>query len=168
MAPVVGMVLPKGCRRGRFQDSLPEDVKIVQDMELPDPRFLLPDGKLKKVGCTWMVFQRVPGYVRPQQLDYETYGYQGKNGEKWAPEWATHGIGLVHNANRLIDVSDPDFEFGSLATFWVELTERKQIDAFWGLDFTDIIKKTQTSFPRLAWHEAMTGLNKAIREQEKK
>ena len=119
MAPVVGMVLPKGCRRGRFQDSLPEDVKIVQDIDLPDSRFITPDGTLKPVGCTWMVFQKVKGYSRPQQLDYEPNGYKGENGGKHPPEWATHGIGLVHNANWLYTVADEDFTIGSLATFWV-------------------------------------------------
>lgn len=164
LAPVVAMVLPKGCRRGRFQDSLPKDVKIVQDLELPNSEFITQDGSLKKVGCTWMVFQRVEGYDRPQQLDYETYGYKGENGGKEAPEWATHGIGLVHNANRFYDTSLDDFTIGSLATFWVELKTEDQIKAFNSLDFSALCARTQTSFPRLTWHEAMTGLNKALRD----
>lgn len=165
LAPVVGMVLPKGCRRGRFQDSLPDDVKIVQDLELPDSRFITPDGQLKPVGCTWMVFQRVEGYSRPRQLDYEPFGYQCENGGKHPPEWATHGIGLVHNANRFYTLSDDDFSIGSLATFWVELKTEAQIKAFSSLDFSELCARTQTSFPRLTWHEAMTGLNTALRAE---
>ena len=158
------MVLPKGCRRGRFQDTLPEDVKIVQDLELPNSAFITQDGTLKEVGCTWMVFQRVEGYVRPQQLEYEPYGYRGKMCGNEPPEWATHGIGLVHNANRFYDTSAEGFTVGSLSTFWVELTTEKQLKAFRELDFTELCARTQTSFPRLTWHEVMTVLNRALRE----
>lgn len=163
LAPLVAMVLPKGCRRGRFQDQLPKDVKIVQDLDL-DCEFILPDGTTKKVGCCWMVFQRVEGYSRPQILEYEPYGYRCLNGVADPPSWATHGIGLVHNANKLYDVNDPEFKRGSLATLWLELSTEEQKKALYSIDLKPLIVRTQTSFPRVTWHEAMTYLNKAIRE----
>ncbi len=164
MAPVVAMVLPRGCRRGRFQDSLPKDVRVVMDIDLENKTFELPEGKKKEVGCCWIVFAREEGYERPQNLDYETVGYRGLNGISEPPDWATHGIGLVHNAKKLYDVQSPDFVKGSLATYWVELKTDLEVKALYELDFDDLINRTQTSFPRLCWHEAMTYLNHKILE----
>lgn len=164
VAPVVAMVLPRGCRRGRFQDSLPSDVRVALDLDLVDKTFELPNNETKQVGCCWMVFIREPGYERPQQLDYETVGYRGENGGNEPPEWATHGIGLVHNAQKIYDVKSPDFVKGSLATYWVELKTDEEVAALYRLNFQDLIDRTQTSFPRLCWHEAMTYLNRELRQ----
>jgi len=160
IAPVVAMILPKGCRRGSAIDKLPPGVKVMLDVDIPNAVFVLPDGSEKPVGCVFMVFEKIPGYLRPQILDYEPEGYRA-----WAescdwPDWATHGVGLMYSPGKVFRRNERDKGF--LATLWLKLDDRqdKLIDA---LDVEWLIARTKTSIPRLVGPEIITELNKLFK-----
>ncbi len=92
ISPVVAMVLPKGIRGAGFVDkALPKNVKIVLDLDLPDSVFLLPDGTTRKVGCAFIVYEKVEGYERDLIVTAdEPIGYQFEEGRHDWPDWATH------------------------------------------------------------------------------
>jgi len=162
VSKVVAMVLPKGCRRWKFIDSLPTDVCVRFDQELPNTNFELPDGSVKKVGCTFMVFEHIPGYVREPLLNLGELPFTWEVGGFHPPEWATHGIGLLHAANRKFTVTECEGLFkGSMETFWMGLTE-DQSKLFEKLSLNDVLAATQTSIPRLTWREVVTRWNQSL------
>ena len=162
VSKVVAMVLPKGCRRWRFIDSLPTDVCVKFDQELPNTNFELPDGSVKKVGCTFMVFEHVPGYVRKPLLNLGELPFTWEVGGFHPPEWATHGFGLLHGANRKFTVTECEGLFkGSMETFWMRLTD-EEAKMFEKLSLDGVLAATQTSIPRLTWREVVTQWNKAL------
>lgn len=92
-ADVVAMVIPKGLRSWSWWDKkVPQDIKIVFDEDLPDSSFLLPDGQIRKVGCSFMVMEKVKGYERGIVLENEPNGYRIAEGKHDWPEWATYGM----------------------------------------------------------------------------
>jgi len=162
VSKVVAMVLPKGCRRWRFIDSLPTDVCVKFDQELPNTNFELPDGSVKKVGCTFMVFEHIPGYVREPLLNLGELPFTWEVGGFHPPEWATHGFGLLHAANRKFTVTECEGLFkGSMETFWMGLTD-EEAKIFEKLSLDGVLAATQTSIPRLTWREVVTQWNKAF------
>jgi len=162
VSKVVAMVLPKGCRRWKFIDSLPEDVCVKFDQELPNTNFELPDGSVKKVGCTFMVFEHIPGYVREPLLNLGELPFTWEVGGFHPPEWATHGFGLLHAANRKFTVTECEGLFkGSMETFWMGLTD-EEAKIFEKLSLDDVLAATQTSIPRLTWREVVTQWNKVL------
>lgn len=107
ISDVVAMVLPKGCRSPKFQDSkLPKDIKIVFDKDLPDSTFLLPDGTVREVGCAFIVYERVKGYERPLLLEYAPEGYSVTSGAHDWPKGATHATCLWGSASGKIVTQD--------------------------------------------------------------
>ena len=160
---VVAMVLPKGCRRWRFIDSLPADVCVKFDQDLPFSYFDLPDGEQKKVGCTFMVFEHVEGYVRPELLKLDELPFKWEVGGFHPEEWATHGIGLLHQANRKFVVEPVDGGLFKAAqeTFWMKLN-KKQAKQFEKLNLDDVLAVTQTSIGRLTWREVVTRWNEIL------
>lgn len=163
IADVVAMVLPFGCRRITFLDKLPTDVRVVHDELIPNLSFELPDGSVKKVKCSFMVFAHEKGYERPVELDLDDSVFRWELGGSDTPEWATHGYGLWSNANKLLDVKASDFKRGCGSTMWLKLT-KAQAKKFADFDLSDIIAKTSTSFPRVAWRESVTYLNRFFKE----
>lgn len=161
VAPVVAMLLPKGCRRGTAIDRLPVDVKVILDVDIPDGTFVLPDGKEKKVGCVFMVFEKCAGYVREPILDYETKGYRGESGDQNWPEWATHGVGLLMGAGVLLTRGER--AQGYLDTLWLSLSA-EQVEKFKDLDLKWLVERTKTSIPRLVAPEVITELNKLFND----
>lgn len=160
-ADVVAMILPKGCRRHTSIDKdIPQDVKVVVDEDLPDSTFLLPDGTERTVGCVFMVFERVRGYKRGYLIDQEPVGYRAESGSSEWPDWATHGVGCLHTAGKYFG---REREKGCLETYWLELTP-KQAKVVGAIDWAPIIKRTQTSIPRLLAGEVRTAINKALRD----
>ena len=157
VAKVVAMLLPKGCRRGSAIDTLPRNVKVILDVDVPDTTFILPDGKEKKVGCVFMVFEQVEGYTREPLLDYEPVGYRAESGGQEWPEWATHGVGLLMGAGVLLTKGGR--ERGYLDTLWLELND-EQAEKFLTLDLKWLVARTQTSIPRIVKPEVLTELNK--------
>ena len=162
IAPVVAMLLPKGCRRGTAIDRLPSDVKVVLDVDIPDGAFVLPDGKEKKVGCVFMVFERCEGFVREKLLDYSPVGYRGESGGQEWPEWATHGVGLFMWGAG-VQLVRGERERGYLYTYWLDLTP-EQAEKFQNLDLVWLVEKTKTSIPWLGAPEVITELNKLLNE----
>ena len=163
VSKVVAMVLPKGCRRWKFIDSLPEDVCVRFDQELPNNNFELPDGSVKKVGCTFMVFERVSGYVRKPLLNLGELPFTWEVGGFHPPEWATHGLGMYGStANRKFTVTECEGLFkGSMETFWMGLTT-EEAKMFEKLTLDCVLAATQTSIPRLTWREVVTQWNKVL------
>lgn len=159
ISDVVAMILPWGCRRITFIDKLPRDVRVVVDEDLEDDGFLLPDGTTKKVKCTWMVFAHEPGYERPLELDLDDTVFQWELGASSPPDWATHGFGLWSNAHAFFDVNKPNFVKGAGATMWLKLGAR-EAEIFNDFDMRGVVQKTSTSFPRIAWRESVTYLNR--------
>ena len=160
VANVVAMVLPKGCRRWRFIDELPSDVCVVVDQDLPSPLFDLPDGTQKKVGCTFMVFERKPGYKRPPLLNLTELPFKWEVGGFHPPDWATHGVGLLHAAGRRFAVEEVEGGLFKAAqeTFWMGLSP-EQAGLFDRLTLNDVLERTATSIPRLTWREVVTRWN---------
>ncbi len=144
-------------RRGTAIDRLPADVKVILDVDIPHSVFVLPDGKEKKVGCVFMVFERCPGYVRAPLLEYEAKGYRAESGDQHWPEWATHGVGLYMGAG--LPLAKGEREQGYLDTLWLSLTT-EQSEKFKDLDLGWLVDRTKTSFPRLVAPEVLTELNK--------
>jgi hypothetical protein len=159
ISDVVAMVLPLGCRRITFIDKLPPDVKVLLDEELEENEFDLPEGVKKKVRCAWMVFAHEKGFERPLELDLDDAVFQWEVGVNEPPLWATHGFGLWSNAHAFFDVDDPNFTKGAGATMWLKLSE-KHASVFRDFNMHDIVKRTSTSFPRIAWRESVTYLNR--------
>ena len=132
------------------------------DQELPNTEFELPDGSLKKVGCTFMVFEHVEGFVRDPLLNLTELPFTWEVGGFHPPEWATHGIGLLHAANRKFTVNKCEGLFkASMETFWMDLTE-DQSELFEKLSLDDVLAVTQTSIPRLTWREVVTRWNQSL------
>jgi predicted RNA methylase len=156
---VVAMVLPFGCRRITFIDKLPRDVRILVDEEIKDDGFELPNGAKKKVKCTWMVFAHEPGYQRPLELDLDNSVFRWELGGSKPPNWATHGLGLWSNAGTLFEVRSESFQRGAGSTMWLNLN-KKEAERFFDFEMAEIIAKTSTSFPRIAWREGVTYLNR--------
>jgi hypothetical protein len=159
ISDVVAMILPFGCRRITFIDKLPPDVKVLLDEDLKDSEFDLPGGVKKNVRCTWMVFAHEKGYTRPLELDLDDTIFQWEPGGHEPPPWATHGLGLWSNAHSFFNVNDPLFTKGAGSTMWLKLS-KKEAKKFTEFDMHEIIKKTSTSFPRIAWRESVTYLNR--------
>lgn len=95
LTDVVAMVLPRGLRKPSWLDKrMPRDIKIILDEDLPCSNFLLPDGSFKKVGCYFLVLERVKGYDRGLILPKAPLGYRYESGEHDWPEWATYATCL--------------------------------------------------------------------------
>lgn len=165
IANVVGMVLPKACRRDHFIDTLPPDVRIVEDRNLEDKdftEFILPDGSEKKVGCIFMVFSHVKGYVRKQRADYHEEGYTGKSDGNVPPEWATHFVPLIYNhAGKLVKVGS-DHPKPALSNYYMALS-KKQAKALEDFSMMDVVARTRTSYPAVSWYDVRTAINKHLR-----
>lgn len=166
LAPVVAMVLPKGCRRHTVYDKdLPNDVRIVVDKPLPISTFELPDGRVKEVGTVLIVYSKEPGYSRGKLLEYESHGYREE--ERWTskaelvagawPKWATHGICQWGAAGKMFDRSHR----GYARAIWLQLTD-EQAEKIASIDFTPLADRTKTSVPMLTRPEILTEINKAL------
>lgn len=167
---VVAMILPKGCRRGNFIDTLPEDVRVVEDRMLEDRdtvKFVLPDGSTKAIGCVFMVFERVPSYVRKKRCEYFEEGYTGKKGDNQWPDWATHHVPLQFkpHCGRLYARAGRYKDRGGLDSYYVQLTD-EQAAKLEGFHMDEWWERTQTTFPGLSWYEVRTALNQALRGEE--
>ena len=91
VSDIVAMILPRGLRKPTWFDrSVPRDIKIVLDEDLPSSSFLLPDGTYKEVGCYFLVLERKPGYDRGQILPTSPDGFRFEKGEHDWPSWSTH------------------------------------------------------------------------------
>jgi hypothetical protein len=132
-------------------------VKVVLDVDIPNSVFVLPDGKEKKVGCVFMVFEQVEGYEREPLLDYEPRGYRGERSDQYWPDWATHGVGLLMGAG--VPLKRGERDQGYLETLWLELTPEQE-KRFETLDLKWLVERTKTSIPRLVAPEVYTELNK--------
>lgn len=164
---VVAMILPKGCRRGNFIDTLPEDVRVVEDRLLEDKekvKFVLPDGSAKAIGCVFMVFERVPGYVRKKRCEYHEEGYRGLAGRNEWPDWATHVVPLQFSpyCGKVYAREGRYKDRGGMNSYFLQLTDEQaaklegfQMDEWWA--------RTRTSFPAVSWYEVRTALNQALR-----
>ena len=160
IANVVAMVLPKGCRRHTAIDKdIPQDVKLVLDLDLPNSVFELPDGTERAVGCVFLVYERVEGYTRGFLIDPEPEGYRAETGKSEWPEWATHGVGCLHTAGRYFGRERGK---GYLETYWLELTP-EQAETVAGIDWQALIARTKTSIPRLVAGEVRTRINQELR-----
>jgi hypothetical protein len=159
ISDVVAMILPWGCRRITFFDKLPRDVRIVMDEDLPANEFDLPDGTRKAVRCSWIVFAHEKGYERPLELDLDDSIFEWQLGGSEPPPGMTHGFGLWSNAHAFFDLADESFVKGAGSTMWLKLKE-PEAKTFKHFNMKDIISKTSTSFPRVAWRESVTYLNR--------
>lgn len=168
VSDTVAMILPKACRRGTTIDKdIPDDVKIVIDESLPDSTFYLPDGTTRKVGCVFMVYQRLKGYSRGQLMDYEPNGYKAEKGgvkkgspiEDFWPDWATHGLCLWGSAGLFFDRTrtKPFAE-----CLFLKLS-KQQAKAVGNIDWGPIVERCRTSVPRLLGPEVYTEINRALR-----
>jgi len=173
VSDVVAMLLPRSCRRGSTIDrDIPDDVKIVLDEDLPGGTFDLPDGTTRDVGCVFIVYERIPGYSRGKLCEYSPGGYRAEpmefrkkihKVEDFWPDWATHGVCVWGSAGKVFDRSRP-VPFSS--SVLLQLTDQ-QANVVKNIDWTEEVRRTCTTTPRITYPVVITIINQALRKTAK-
>jgi hypothetical protein len=156
------MLLPSGCRRPSFFDSMPLDSRLVFDYDVPCEDFDLPDGSVRRVKTVFQLWETESGYVRPLLLESSPISehYSVDYGKEWS---SSHDLGMCcwGSVGRTFVPGEKTY---SKMCFWTFHTDLAR-DAFQSIDWGSYGKEWVNSTVTLSPKDLYTLMNKAVRKK---